>query len=62
LATGVAACRIASGSHFLTDVFVGAAIGSLYGWAVPLLHKKQNKQSNVAMNITGSGFIVALKL
>jgi hypothetical protein len=58
LATGIAACRIASGSHFLTDVLAGAAIGSLYGWAVPLLHKKQN---NITMNFTGSGFTAALK-
>ena len=37
LATGIATFRIASGSHFLTDVLTGAAIGSLYGWVIPLL-------------------------
>ena len=61
LATGIATCRIVSGSHFLTDVLTGAAIGSLYGWIIPLLHKRQNR-NNIAMNFTGNGFIVALKL
>jgi membrane-associated phospholipid phosphatase len=61
LAAGVATCRIASGSHFLTDVLAGAAIGNLYGWAVPLLHKKQNDGNNIAMNFTGNGFVAALK-
>jgi membrane-associated phospholipid phosphatase len=59
LAAGVAACRIYSGSHFLTDVLVGAAIGSLYGWAIPMLHKKQN--NNLAINFTGNGFVASLK-
>jgi membrane-associated phospholipid phosphatase len=40
LAGTTAALRVASGNHFVTDVLVGAAIGSLYGWTVPLLHKK----------------------
>ncbi|GHU12114.1 hypothetical protein FACS1894151_11740 [Spirochaetia bacterium] len=42
LAAGVASMRILSGSHFLTDVFVGAAIGSLYGWVIPWLHLKKD--------------------
>jgi len=61
LATGIAAFRIASGSHFLTDVLTGAAIGSLYGWVIPLLHKRQNNGNNITMNFTGNGFIVGLK-
>ncbi len=60
-AAGVALSRIFSGSHFLTDVFTGAAIGSLYGWVIPLLHKKQNNESAISMNFTGNGFIVSLK-
>ncbi|MDR0382654.1 MAG: phosphatase PAP2 family protein, partial [Spirochaetaceae bacterium] len=39
LATGIASMRIISGSHFLTDVLTGTAIGSFYGWIIPFLHK-----------------------
>jgi len=59
LATGVAACRIASGTHFLTDVIAGMAIGSLYGWIIPALHKRQN--NGIAIHFTGNGFIASLK-
>ena len=38
LASAVAAGRIASGEHFFTDVLAGAAVGSLFGWIVPVLH------------------------
>jgi undecaprenyl-diphosphatase len=61
LATGVAAFRIASGSHFLTDVLSGAAIGSLYGWTIPLIHKKQNNENNFTMNFSGNGFVAGLR-
>ena len=61
LAAGVASCRIISGSHFLTDVFTGAAIGSFYGWVIPLLHKRQNNGNKIAMNFTGNGFAVSIK-
>jgi membrane-associated phospholipid phosphatase len=60
LAAGVAACRIVSGSHFLTDVLAGAAIGSLYGWVIPALHKRQNGE-NSSFKFTGNGFIASLK-
>jgi membrane-associated phospholipid phosphatase len=62
LATGIASFRIISGAHFLTDVFVGAAIGSLYGWVIPILHKKQNDQNNLSVSFTGNGVIASLKL
>jgi membrane-associated phospholipid phosphatase len=61
LAAGVATCRIVSGSHFLTDVLVGAGIGSLYGWLIPELHKRQNKEKNIVLNFTGNGFIMSLR-
>ncbi len=61
LAAGIASARIISGSHFITDVLAGAAIGSLYGWVVPLLHKKQNKDNNITLNLTGNGFVVGMK-
>jgi membrane-associated phospholipid phosphatase len=61
LAAGVAACRIASGNHFITDVLAGAAIGSLYGWVIPILHKRQDG-NNISLNFTGNGFIASLVL
>lgn len=38
LATATAASRIASGSHFLSDVLTGAIVGTLSGILVPYLH------------------------
>lgn len=38
LAVSVAALRVASGSHFVTDVLAGALIGTAIGIAVPALH------------------------
>lgn len=61
LAAGVAACRIVSGSHFFTDVLAGAAIGSLYGFVIPALHKRQNNENSISLNFTGNGFLVSLK-
>ena len=39
LATISGTLRILSGSHFFSDVLVGAAIGSAIGITVPLLHE-----------------------
>ncbi|MDR1030547.1 MAG: phosphatase PAP2 family protein [Treponema sp.] len=60
LASGIGAMRILSGSHFLTDVFVGAAIGSLYGWLIPWLHLK-NDNKNIKIIPTGNGMLVSLR-
>ncbi|MDR2589289.1 MAG: phosphatase PAP2 family protein [Spirochaetales bacterium] len=60
LASTVGSLRIASGSHFLTDVVTGAALGSLYGWLVPRLHQKPHAQ-NYALIPTGNGLIVSLQ-
>lgn len=38
LAATTAALRIASGSHFLSDVLAGAAIGTVIGFGIPWLH------------------------
>jgi undecaprenyl-diphosphatase len=60
LATGIASMRILSGSHFLSDVLIGAAIGSLYGWLIPVLHIKNNNKNDLAINCTGNGMLVSL--
>ena len=41
-ATAVAALRVLSGSHFFTDVLVGAAWGTFIGWLVPQFHYCQD--------------------
>ncbi|MBI5502752.1 MAG: phosphatase PAP2 family protein [Deltaproteobacteria bacterium] len=38
LATGW--LRIAADKHYLSDVLIGAAVGSLIGWLVPWLHRR----------------------
>lgn len=38
VATVTAGLRVASGNHFLSDVFAGAAIGSVCGFLIPFLH------------------------
>ncbi|MDR0539473.1 MAG: phosphatase PAP2 family protein [Spirochaetaceae bacterium] len=60
LAAGIAACRIFSGSHFLSDVLTGAAIVSLYGWLIPALHKR--RAGNAAVTITANEIIVSFLL
>jgi membrane-associated phospholipid phosphatase len=62
LAAGVAVSRVLSGSHFLTDVIVGAAIGSLYGSLVPALHERKKTRGNVTFTPAANGFFVSLKI
>jgi undecaprenyl-diphosphatase len=62
LAAGVAAGRILSGSHFLTDVIAGAAIGSLYGYLIPYLHLKKRGGERISLTPMPSGFIISMKV
>jgi undecaprenyl-diphosphatase len=62
LAASVASMRILSGSHFLSDVLTGAAIGTLYGWLLPALHKRQTAESRLSILFPGNGVIVSVKL
>jgi membrane-associated phospholipid phosphatase len=59
LAAGIGAMRILSGTHFITDIFTGAAIGSLYGWLIPSLHKG-NYNRNYSIIPTGTGLIFSI--
>jgi undecaprenyl-diphosphatase len=47
-AAAVGAARIATGAHFFSDVVVGAAIGSLFGYLVPFLHRKINDNNSTS--------------
>ncbi|QQO08354.1 phosphatase PAP2 family protein [Breznakiella homolactica] len=62
MATGIAAMRIFSGNHFITDVLAGAAIGSFYGWFIPWIHRKPKSIGNtqVAFNPLPMGMMVTL--
>lgn len=46
VALGVAASRVLSGNHYITDVLVGALVGAACGVAVPLLHLGDFDSSN----------------
>ena len=43
MATTVATARLLGGKHFLTDVVAGAALGTLLGLTIPLLHTKERE-------------------
>ena len=59
MAAGTAALRIASGSHFMTDVLTGAAIGSAVGFLVPWLHTFNTKNDlNLALRADGVSIAV----
>ena len=46
--------RYAEGVHYPSDIIVGALMGSAVGYLVPLLHKKNNNNTNIAIYpITG---------
>jgi len=52
LATTTATLRILSGNHFFTDVLVGAVIGSSTGFLVPYLHKINNSNETLDVNLS----------
>jgi undecaprenyl-diphosphatase len=58
-AASTGAMRILSGEHFFTDVLAGAALGSLYGYGIPLLHKIK-KSSGVDLTLAPAGFSVKI--
>jgi membrane-associated phospholipid phosphatase len=41
----VAGLRVVAGKHYLSDVVVGAAAGSFFGWIFPYLHRKRSDGS-----------------
>ena len=57
LASAAAAYRVASGSHFMTDVLAGAAIGTVIGIVVPALHTLfADKDASVSVSPFGLVF------
>jgi len=47
MAVLTASFRVASGMHFVTDVVAGAALGSAFGYLVPLLHRQRPSEGSV---------------
>ena len=43
LASTVGYLRIAAGAHFVTDVLVGAIVGTMVGFIIPKIHETDNK-------------------
>ncbi len=64
LAGTVAALRVYSGRHFLTDVLAGAAWGSFVGWFVPRLHLVEREERSVGLAplITAEGAGLMLQI
>ena len=60
LAAGVAVLRVSSGKHFLSDVLVGAAIGSAVGFLVPFFHTL-NTKNDMSVAMTGNGLSFTVK-
>jgi len=54
LATLVAYLRVAAQKHYLSDVLVGAGIGSLIGFLIPYLHRESAGSTKSASQLWGS--------
>ena len=63
LAAVTAALRVTSGSHFMSDVLAGAAIGTASGILVPLLHMKYrgSEDDSVSFGLTARGPAVTIR-
>lgn len=63
--TGVAALRVLSGNHFISDTAVGAAVGATVGILVPLIHKRTVNSTHsfsLAPTTSGVSILFAVKL
>ena len=56
-ATITASFRVISGMHFFSDVLIGAAVGSLIGYFVPLIHETNEKQSGGELNFSNRNIV-----
>jgi undecaprenyl-diphosphatase len=53
--------RVAAGMHFMSDVIVGAALGSAIGYLVPMLHRKPLSKTGtggLSLETTGQDLLV----
>ena len=49
LAALTAGLRVVAGKHYPSDVIVGALVGGLIGWAVPMWHQRDSKSPHLAV-------------
>ena len=61
MACGVAALRLSSGNHFMSDVLTGAALGSAVGFLVPWVHTFNAKHDDVNVTLLANGVSVAVQ-
>lgn len=66
LAFGSGALRVASGNHYLSDVLVGAVLGTTSGFIVPWLHKRisvpaPKRSDPVSLSVTPMGFAISYR-
>ncbi|MBI9103689.1 MAG: phosphatase PAP2 family protein [Spirochaetales bacterium] len=61
IAGGVGYLRIASGSHFLSDVLTGAVIGTVCGWMIPMLHLERENDRVLSIIPSGNGVLFTVK-
>jgi membrane-associated phospholipid phosphatase len=47
IASAVGYLRYASGDHFPTDIFIGAVVGSVIGYLIPLIHESENENKEL---------------
>lgn len=54
-AASVAGLRVAAGKHFLSDVAVGAAMGSFFGWVFPYMHRHRERGEAGGLGVEMNG-------
>ncbi len=64
LASAVSILRVTSGAHFISDIVVGAAVGSSIGYLIPFLHRNNSEDISLRLNLTPdhSGFTFSYRL
>ncbi len=60
-AVATAVLRMESGSHFFSDVLAGAVLGSLSGYLVPELHRREGASGRLSVTPLPDGGMVTLR-